>query len=58
MVYCRCGRKTVIKTSWTDKNPGRSFYGCPAHCGFIAWSESEVYLRSKVIILKLLGDYP
>ena len=30
MVRCgRCETSCVIKTSWTDRNPGRRFYGCP-----------------------------
>ncbi|GJS67215.1 zinc finger, GRF-type containing protein [Tanacetum coccineum] len=26
---CACGLEAVIRTSWTNRNPGRRFYGCP-----------------------------
>ncbi|GKD25579.1 zinc finger, GRF-type containing protein, partial [Tanacetum coccineum] len=29
MVRCSYGLKSVIRTSWTNRNPGRRFYGCP-----------------------------
>ncbi|GKF85565.1 hypothetical protein Tco_0253392, partial [Tanacetum coccineum] len=29
MVRCSCGLKAVIRTSWTNKNHVRRFYGCP-----------------------------
>ncbi|GJX81898.1 zinc finger, GRF-type containing protein [Tanacetum coccineum] len=29
MVCCACGLEAVIRTSWTNQNPGRRFYGCP-----------------------------
>ncbi|GKA30419.1 zinc finger, GRF-type containing protein [Tanacetum coccineum] len=29
MVHCACGLEAVIRTSWTNRNPGRRFYGCP-----------------------------
>ncbi|GJS46013.1 hypothetical protein Tco_0596134, partial [Tanacetum coccineum] len=29
MVRCSCGLKAVIRTSWTNRNPGRRFYGRP-----------------------------
>ncbi|GJY89044.1 retrovirus-related pol polyprotein from transposon TNT 1-94 [Tanacetum coccineum] len=29
MVRCACGLEAVIRTSWTNRNPGRRFYGCP-----------------------------
>ncbi|VFQ75377.1 unnamed protein product [Cuscuta campestris] len=25
---CRCGEKVVLKTVWTESNPGRRFLGC------------------------------
>ncbi|KAL3523642.1 hypothetical protein ACH5RR_016476 [Cinchona calisaya] len=28
IVYCKCGKKTKIRTSWRDPNPSRRFYGC------------------------------
>ncbi|GJV90712.1 hypothetical protein Tco_1538525 [Tanacetum coccineum] len=29
MVRCACGLEAVIRTSWTNRNPGLRFYGCP-----------------------------
>ena len=28
-VYCYCGDKMKVRTSWTKTNPGRRFIGCP-----------------------------
>ncbi|KAL4340924.1 hypothetical protein GQ457_08G009690 [Hibiscus cannabinus] len=25
---CKCGKEAVLKTAWSDDNPGRRFYGC------------------------------
>ncbi|KAL4564580.1 hypothetical protein LXL04_028644 [Taraxacum kok-saghyz] len=29
MVVCFCVRNALMRTSWTDLNPGRRFWGCP-----------------------------
>ncbi|GJZ54525.1 hypothetical protein Tco_0609410 [Tanacetum coccineum] len=29
MVRCACGLEAVIRTSWTNRNPGRRFYSYP-----------------------------
>jgi len=26
---CKCGRFALVRTSWTEENPGRRFYACP-----------------------------
>ncbi|CAL1407992.1 unnamed protein product [Linum trigynum] len=26
--FCHCGDPASLKTSWTDANPGRRFFGC------------------------------
>ncbi|KAJ1411170.1 Zinc finger, GRF-type [Sesbania bispinosa] len=26
--FCNCGRKAVVRTSKTQRNPGRAFYTC------------------------------
>ncbi|KAJ1388175.1 Zinc finger, GRF-type [Sesbania bispinosa] len=31
---CHCGRKAAIRTSKTQRNPGRAFYTCPLPKGF------------------------
>ncbi|PWA56774.1 zinc finger, GRF-type [Artemisia annua] len=57
MVKCpRCHSVAVIKTSWTNRNPGRRFYGCPQmDCNrFIDWLDPEMCQRSVVIIPGLL----
>ncbi|GKE25159.1 zinc finger, GRF-type containing protein [Tanacetum coccineum] len=28
MVVCPCGEDVVVRTSWTNHNPGRRFYAC------------------------------
>ncbi|GJX64601.1 hypothetical protein Tco_0298944 [Tanacetum coccineum] len=28
MVPCSCSLEAVIRTSWTNRNPGHRFYGC------------------------------
>ncbi|PWA69662.1 zinc finger, GRF-type [Artemisia annua] len=57
MVRCaRCQAVCVIKTSWTNRNPGRRFYGCPhMDCNrFMDWVDPEMCPRSMVIIPGLL----
>ncbi|KAJ1379295.1 Zinc finger, GRF-type [Sesbania bispinosa] len=42
---CYCGRKAAIRTSKTQRNPGRAFYTCPLpkddylKCNYFAWIE-------------------
>nr|VDD60647.1 unnamed protein product [Brassica oleracea] len=43
---CLCGLKAAITQAWTDKNPGRRFYGCQRFkekngCKFFAWFDEE-----------------
>ncbi|CAH8353450.1 unnamed protein product [Eruca vesicaria subsp. sativa] len=43
---CFCHLETAIRQGWTDKNPGRRFYGCPRFkekngCNFFAWFDEE-----------------
>ncbi|PWA76480.1 zinc finger, GRF-type [Artemisia annua] len=57
MVVCTCGRKAVVKTSWTYTNPGRRFYGCPSmgsDCPFLGWFYPPMCPRSVEIIPGLL----
>ncbi|PWA48333.1 zinc finger, GRF-type [Artemisia annua] len=57
MVVCTCGQQAVVKTSWTDRNPGRCFYGCPTYdskCHFLGWVDASMCRRSVEIILGLL----
>ena len=52
MVRCHCGAQAVVKTSWTNTNPGRRFW---AHCGFIDWLDPPMCPRSTIIIPGLLN---
>ncbi|GJR94619.1 zinc finger, GRF-type containing protein [Tanacetum coccineum] len=55
---CACGLEAVIKTSWTNRNPGRRFYGCPTlspTCvNFLMWYDPPMCQRSVQIISGLL----
>lgn len=42
MVFCNCGKVPILRTSWTNQNPGRRFFACPEqvgifHFGFWFW---------------------
>ncbi|XP_062164990.1 uncharacterized protein At1g43920, Chloroplastic-like [Alnus glutinosa] len=44
---CLCGVPAPLKTSFTDENFGRLFYGCVNYevgrsCGFFQWKDSEM----------------
>ncbi|PWA72934.1 zinc finger, GRF-type [Artemisia annua] len=57
MVRCWCSRHAIIRTSWTNINPGRLFYACPqpgSSCRFIRWFDPPMYARSTVIIPGIL----
>ncbi|XP_050215378.1 uncharacterized protein LOC126666603 [Mercurialis annua] len=39
---CRCGDLSILRTSWTEANPGRRFFGCNRYenggrCDFFQW---------------------
>ncbi|CAH8357130.1 unnamed protein product [Eruca vesicaria subsp. sativa] len=43
---CHCGLPAKIRQAWTDKNPGRHFYGCPRfklgnECKYFSWFDEE-----------------
>ncbi|KAL4564507.1 hypothetical protein LXL04_028571 [Taraxacum kok-saghyz] len=49
--------RALMRTSWTDLNPGRRFWGCPkpySTCGFIGWIDGPMCERSKRVIPGLL----
>ncbi|KAK6121476.1 hypothetical protein DH2020_044784 [Rehmannia glutinosa] len=58
LVDCYCGRRAVLRTSWTDDNPGRRFHSCLQYsgggCSFFDWEDPPMCRRSKVIIPGLL----
>ncbi|CAA0828986.1 Unknown protein [Striga hermonthica] len=55
---CHCGRRTVIRTSWKDTNPGRRFESCLNYehggCDYFDWFDPPMCRRSKMIIPGLL----
>ncbi|GJR33302.1 hypothetical protein Tco_0822931 [Tanacetum coccineum] len=57
-VRCACGLEGVIRTSWTNRNPRRRFYGCPTlspTCvNFLGWYDPPMCQRSVQIISGLL----
>ncbi|KAJ4894573.1 hypothetical protein Rs2_21367 [Raphanus sativus] len=43
---CFCRLDAEIRQAWTDKNPGRRFYGCPCYkekngCKYFKWFDIE-----------------
>nr|KAJ0197449.1 hypothetical protein LSAT_V11C700355590 [Lactuca sativa] len=52
MVMCFCRKWVIVRTSWTNNNPGRRFWGCPDP--FIGWYDEPMCAHSKVIIPGLL----
>nr|GEY98525.1 RNA-directed DNA polymerase, eukaryota [Tanacetum cinerariifolium] len=61
MVDCACGLEAVIRTSWTNRNPGRRFYGCPTPSptcvNFLWWYDPLMCQRSVQIIPGLLRSH-
>ncbi|GJR67235.1 hypothetical protein Tco_0013300 [Tanacetum coccineum] len=57
-VRCACGLEAVIRTSWTNQNPSRRFYGYPtlrpACVNFLMWYDPPMCQRSVQIIPGLL----
>ncbi|WMV38663.1 hypothetical protein MTR67_032048 [Solanum verrucosum] len=44
--YCRCGNEALLKTSWTQLNPGRRFFTCRISkkmggCDYFLWYEDR-----------------
>ncbi|PWA57443.1 zinc finger, GRF-type [Artemisia annua] len=57
MVVCTCGKPAVVQNSWTNRNPGRRFFGCPtigSNCPFLGWLDPPMCPRSVDIIPGLL----
>ncbi|CAL8084613.1 unnamed protein product [Prunus armeniaca] len=56
---CHCGNQCHLRTSWTDNNPRRRFwgyadYGVRRGCAFFEWYDPQVCERSKIVISGLL----
>ncbi|GJV09587.1 hypothetical protein Tco_1347243 [Tanacetum coccineum] len=58
MVRCSRGLESVIRTSWTNRNHDRRFYGCPTlsptYVNFLRWFDPPICQRSVQIIPGLL----
>ncbi|GJY49010.1 hypothetical protein Tco_0438966 [Tanacetum coccineum] len=58
MARCACGLEAVIRTSWTNRNPGRRFYGfstlSPTRVNFLWWFDPPMCQRFVQIISGLL----
>ncbi|KAJ9566970.1 hypothetical protein OSB04_002936 [Centaurea solstitialis] len=60
MEWCKCGAPTMVRTSWTNTNPGRRFYCCSINvsrgidCPFLGWVDPTPCNRCMVIIPGLL----
>ncbi|KAL0404488.1 UNVERIFIED_CONTAM: hypothetical protein Sradi_2089600 [Sesamum radiatum] len=56
---CLCGFEVVVRTSWTNSNPGRRFRGCPgdngSYCRVFQWVDPPMCRRAKEIIPDLLS---
>ncbi|XP_028803228.1 uncharacterized protein LOC114758343 [Neltuma alba] len=57
---CRCGMVAPLRTSWTEMNPGRRFYGCPNYLqgggyGYFHWHDEEMGERAMEVINELIG---
>ncbi|XP_043723809.1 uncharacterized protein LOC122670862 isoform X2 [Telopea speciosissima] len=53
-MQCPCGvGACIVRTSWTEKNPGRKFYGCSGiqgrKCDFFKWCDSASPLKRVIL---------
>ncbi|KAK4415017.1 hypothetical protein Salat_2608800 [Sesamum alatum] len=58
MRICICGNETVVRTSWTNNNPGRRFRACAgyngSYCGSFEWVDPPMCRRARDVIPGLL----
>ncbi|KAG8369037.1 hypothetical protein BUALT_Bualt15G0108700 [Buddleja alternifolia] len=57
--FCSCGTNTVMKTSWTDHNPGRPYIAYERFkqingCNYFVWIDPPICTRARQIIPGLL----
>ncbi|KAL0401317.1 UNVERIFIED_CONTAM: hypothetical protein Slati_4161600 [Sesamum latifolium] len=59
---CFCGFEVIVRTSWTNSNPGRQFRDCPvityvfgSYCRVFQWVDPPMCRRAKEIIPGLLS---
>ncbi|WCJ21193.1 hypothetical protein M5689_003366 [Euphorbia peplus] len=57
---CDCGFEAVVRTSWTNDNPGKRFYNCrnrgnqQCSCNYFLWIDDKLEDRPMSIVLRLL----
>ncbi|XP_050229254.1 uncharacterized protein LOC126678400 [Mercurialis annua] len=56
---CHCNQPAVLKTAWTQANPGRRFFGCHGYqsgggCDYFYWFDQALPSRTKSILAGLL----
>ncbi|KAJ1386936.1 hypothetical protein SESBI_40402 [Sesbania bispinosa] len=59
--FCMRGVPCKIRTSWTEKNPGRRFCGCGNygmlhHCQYFSWVDPPTCERSSKVMNGLLKN--
>ncbi|KAK8552167.1 hypothetical protein V6N13_120586 [Hibiscus sabdariffa] len=59
---CGCGYPAKLTTSWSNRNPGRRFFGCKnygsffhKHCRFFCWYDPPISTRSRIVLVGLLN---
>ncbi|KAF8006777.1 hypothetical protein BT93_K0939 [Corymbia citriodora subsp. variegata] len=57
--FCYCGLPSPRRTSWTQMNPERRFYGCARYregskCKYFKWIDAKFSDRATEVILDLL----
>ncbi|KAL0889005.1 hypothetical protein Bca101_012988 [Brassica carinata] len=61
-VLCYCGLEAKISQAWTEKNPGRRFYGCERYkrrgaCDFFQWyDEGEAFGWQKKALIEARNE--
>ncbi|KAL0681513.1 hypothetical protein Bca4012_048360 [Brassica carinata] len=61
-MLCYCGLVAKISQAWTDKNPGRRFYGgekikSGGDCGFFQWfDEGEAFGWQKKALIEAINE--
>ncbi|KAJ1382624.1 Zinc finger, GRF-type [Sesbania bispinosa] len=57
--FCTCGVNCKLQTSWTEKNPGRRFFGCGNYgsveaCNFFSWYDPPTSERATKILWSIM----
>ncbi|PIN09951.1 DNA-(apurinic or apyrimidinic site) lyase [Handroanthus impetiginosus] len=57
--FCHYGNASIVRTSWTNRNPGHRFSSCARSkekggCNFFVWNDPPTCARSLEIIPGLL----